>query len=106
VGQAAELVQPRGPGAGLDLPGDQEQRLRDVVADADGVTRIVDFRTVFVGPGELLVTADVAFDSDLDTATIDERISGIETALAESEPQVRKVYIEPKRLAAGSASAI
>lgn len=91
---------------GESLPGDQEQGLRDVVADADGVTRIVDFRTVFVGPGELLVTADVAFDSDLDTATIDERISGIETALTESEPQVRKVYIEPERLAAGSASAI
>ena len=82
---------------GESLPADQERHLREVVADAEGVARIVDFRTLFVGPGDLLVTADVAFDDDLDTATIDERISAIETDLKELDSQVRKVYIEPER---------
>jgi cation diffusion facilitator family transporter len=91
---------------GESLPADEERRLREVVADAEGVSRIVDFRTVFVGPGDLLVTADVAFDSDLDTATIDERISAIETDLQNKEAQVRKVYVEPERSADASASAV
>jgi cation diffusion facilitator family transporter len=90
---------------GESLPADEERWLRETVANSEGVSRIVDFRTVFFGPGELLVTADVAFDSDLDTAAIDERISAIEADLVELEPQVRKVYVEPERPTDGAASA-
>ncbi|MFC6766723.1 cation diffusion facilitator family transporter [Natrinema soli] len=81
---------------GESLSKDAEDDLRTIVADWDGVTELVDFRTVYFGAEELLVTADVAFDPDLDTATIDERITAIERALIAHDDQVQKVYIEPE----------
>jgi len=82
---------------GESLPTEEEERLRDVVKNTEGVADVVDFRTVYFGPETLLVTADVAFDDDLDTETMDERISAIETALVEANDHVQKVYIEPER---------
>ncbi|QLK24716.1 cation diffusion facilitator family transporter [Natrinema zhouii] len=81
---------------GESLSKDAEDELRTIVADWDGVTDLVDFRTVYFGAEELLVTADVAFEPDLDTATIDERITAIEQALIAHDDQVQKVYIEPE----------
>jgi len=56
---------------------------------------IDDFRTVHFGPENVLVAADVVFDDGLATAEIDERISAIQDALQEADPDVDKVYIEP-----------
>ena len=44
----------------------------------------------------VLVTADVALDARLETEDIDDYISEIETTLMETQPQIRKVYIEPE----------
>ncbi len=81
---------------GESLPKDAEDELRAIVADWDGVTELVDFRTVYFGAEELLVTADVAFEPDLDAETINERITRIELALMEHDDQIQKVYIEPE----------
>ncbi|WP_435077535.1 cation diffusion facilitator family transporter [Halococcus sp. AFM35] len=81
---------------GESLPAAEERRLRAVVADWDGVDEIVDFRTVYFGPEEVIVTADVGFGPDLETIGIDDRITDIEDALMSTNPQVRKVYIEPE----------
>lgn len=81
---------------GESLPKSAEDELRRIVTDADGVAELVDFRTVYFGAEELLVTADVAFEPGLDTATIDERITEIERALQAHDDQVQKVYIEPE----------
>ncbi|MBZ6494708.1 cation diffusion facilitator family transporter [Natrinema longum] len=81
---------------GESLPKADEDELRRIVADWDGVTELVDLRTVYFGAEELLVTADVAFESDLDTGTINERITQLERALRDHDDQVQKVYIEPE----------
>lgn len=81
---------------GESLPAAEERDLREVVADWNGVDRLVDFRTVYFGPEEVIVTGDVEFDPTLDTTAIDDRITAIEDALVETNPQVRKVYIEPE----------
>ncbi|QCS44080.1 cation diffusion facilitator family transporter [Natrinema versiforme] len=81
---------------GESLSKSAEDELRRIVADADGVAELVDFRTVYFGAEELLVTADVAFDPGLDTASIDDRITEIERALQAHDDQVQKVYIEPE----------
>ncbi|WP_254545393.1 cation diffusion facilitator family transporter [Halomarina pelagica] len=82
---------------GESLPSDEEQALKGIVARWDGVRHIDDFRTVFFGPERLVVTADVSFEDGLETEQIDDRITAIERALIEHEPQIRKVYIEPER---------
>jgi divalent metal cation (Fe/Co/Zn/Cd) transporter len=81
---------------GESLPADEERRLRDLVADYDGVSRVVDFRSVYFGPEEIIVTADVAFESGFDTDEIDDRITAIKKAVRGAEPQVRNMYIEPE----------
>jgi len=81
---------------GESLPQDDEQQLYDIIESHDGVAEIVDFRTVFFGPGRLLVTVDVAFESGIATAEMDEHITAIEDELMAAEPFVKKVYIEPE----------
>jgi cation diffusion facilitator family transporter len=81
---------------GESLPDVPEQELYDIVEGHDGVTDVVDFRTVYFGPQSLLVAADVAFDTGLETAEIDDRITAIEDALKAAEPSVSKVYLEPE----------
>jgi divalent metal cation (Fe/Co/Zn/Cd) transporter len=81
---------------GESLPNDRETELRDIVTGWDGVDDIVGFRTVYFGPGEILVAADIAFEEGLDTGDIDERITAIEAELKRSDSHVHKVYIEPE----------
>ncbi|MFD1586663.1 cation diffusion facilitator family transporter [Halorientalis brevis] len=81
---------------GESLPSMREQKLRDIVTDSEGVSDIVDFRTVYFGPGKIFVAADVAFENGYSTDEIDERITAIEDALKAAESHVHKVYIEPE----------
>jgi len=81
---------------GESLPQEDERRLRTIVEEFDGVTGIIDFRTVYFGPDRLLVTADVALDPGLDTAEMDERITAIEDALTAEQDSIETVYIEPE----------
>ncbi|QCC51913.1 cation diffusion facilitator family transporter [Halapricum salinum] len=81
---------------GESLPQDDERKLYDIIENAEGVAEIVDFRTVFFGPGRLVVTADVAFEPGIATAEMDDRITAIEDELMAAETFVKKVYIEPE----------
>ncbi|WP_324755811.1 cation diffusion facilitator family transporter [Haloarcula sp. GH36] len=81
---------------GESLPRDEERKLEDIIRANDDVADIIDFRTVYFGPGRLLVSADVAFGPDLDTDEMDRAITEIERKLSEANESVRKVYIEPE----------
>jgi cation diffusion facilitator family transporter len=81
---------------GESLPKSDERELREIIEGWDGVARIVDFRTVIFGPEEVLVTADVAFDSGIATAEMDDTITALEDALKEANASVSKVYVEPE----------
>lgn len=81
---------------GESLPKDDEDALRSIVADWDGVNRVVGFRTVYFGPEDVLVTADIEFASAFDTESMDEAITAIEHEIRERNASVSKVYIEPE----------
>ncbi|GAA0649600.1 cation diffusion facilitator family transporter [Salarchaeum japonicum] len=81
---------------GESLQKEEEDELRAIVADWAGVEEVVDFRTVFFGPNQVLVTADVSFDSSWDTERIDDAITAIEDDLQAANTDVKKVYIEPE----------
>lgn len=82
---------------GESLPKAEETALRRIVADWDGVTDVVDFRTVYFGPDDVLVTADIEFEPGFDTESMDDVITDIEAALVEGNEAVSKVYVEPER---------
>jgi cation diffusion facilitator family transporter len=79
---------------GESVPDGAEGELRDLVAAADGVERVVDFLTTFHGPGQIVVTADVDFEDDLTAVEISDRIDEIEAALQTADPEVIAAYIE------------
>jgi len=81
---------------GESLPEPDERRLREIVGEWNGVVHIDDFRSVYFGPNQVLVTADVSFDPELDTGEIDEHITGIERRIKNAYEDVTKVYIEPE----------
>ncbi|QZY00663.1 cation diffusion facilitator family transporter [Halobaculum rubrum] len=81
---------------GESLPADVEAELREAISEHDGVVHIDGFRTVFVGPGEVLVTADVSFDGDAAARGVDEDITQIEATLRDIDDRVRIIYIEPE----------
>jgi cation diffusion facilitator family transporter len=81
---------------GESLSKDVEERLRTVIQDHEGVVHVDRFRTVFFGPGNVLVTADVSFDSDSYTGGLDEDITAIEEKLRDADNRVKMVYIEPE----------
>jgi cation diffusion facilitator family transporter len=80
---------------GESVPAEVETELRDYIDGREGVDGIDGFRTMFVGPGRLLVTADVRFDPTLDTASIDQSIEAMETSLRGADDRVTYVYVEP-----------
>ena len=81
---------------GESLPTEDERRLRTIVETHEDVTEIVDFRTVYFGPENVLVVADIAFSDGLTTEEMNDRITAIEDELIEANSDVGKVYIEPE----------
>ncbi|MFB6106519.1 MAG: cation diffusion facilitator family transporter [Halobacteriaceae archaeon] len=81
---------------GESLPPRDEARLRDLILDHEGVVHVDVFRTVYFGPERAVVTADVSFDPDLETETIDDVITDIEDAIRHADDRIQHVYIEPE----------
>jgi len=81
---------------GESLPKDEGKRLREVITGNEHVDSIVDFRTVYFGPNEVIVSADIAFRDGLGTEEMDDIITGIEDELKATNGDIRKVYIEPE----------
>jgi len=81
---------------GESLAENVETSLRDAIESQEGVAHIDDFRTMFIGSGRVLVTADVSFDPDVVTDSLDDHISEIETKMKRIDDRVKLVYIEPE----------
>ena len=81
---------------GENVAPDVEEKLRGVLREREGVVHIDRFRTMFVGPGRLLVTVDVSFDPEMDTGDIDAAIGDIEDELKAADDRVAIVYVEPE----------
>jgi cation diffusion facilitator family transporter len=80
---------------GESLPRSEEESLRSIIRGHDGVRGVDRLRTMYVGPEQLLVAADVSFDENLETDEIDEDVDQLETALTSADDRIRFVYIEP-----------
>ena len=81
---------------GESLDPDVEAELRAVIESHEGVANIEGFRTMFIGPAEALVVAEVGFDPELVTDGIDEDIGQLKTKLTDADDRVKTVYLEPE----------
>ncbi|MEF8857149.1 MAG: cation transporter, partial [Haloplanus sp.] len=81
---------------GESVPKGLESEFESIIRDHPGVTHVDRFRTMFVGPTDILVAADASFDSSLDTEDLDADIGRIEEKLRARDDRVRFVYVEPE----------
>jgi cation diffusion facilitator family transporter len=80
---------------GESLPTQEERRLRKIITNHEDVMEVIDFRTVYFGPENVLVTADIQFVDSLTTEQTKDRIADIEEELTEANGDINNVYIEP-----------
>ena len=70
-------------------------KIRAAMESCDRVQRVIHLRTEHLGPDELLVGAQLAFDQDLDVPGLAQAIDEAEVRIREAVPQARVIYIEP-----------
>ncbi len=73
----------------------QCNRIRSALQRADHVESVIDLRTEYLAPDQMLVTAKVAIGPDKEFANATDVIRNAEARICETEPAVRVVYIQP-----------
>ena len=82
---------------GKSLPPAEERRLCETVADRQAVVAVPEFRTVYFGPENVVVTARITFADDLRTGELSDRVQSIKTDLKDAHSGVSAVYLAPDR---------
>ncbi|HLM29597.1 MAG TPA: cation diffusion facilitator family transporter [Acidimicrobiales bacterium] len=81
--------------------------IRGVFASVPAVERVVDLRTMHMGPDDILVAARVELDAGLDADEAGACIAQITAAIRAQVPEAQRVYIEPEPgIDAGGASVV
>ena len=81
---------------GESLSKDIQADLRRTIREHPSVEHVDSLQSVYFGPNSVLVTADVSFDSELDTDSLDEDITEIEAKLRDLDNRIQRVYLEPE----------
>jgi cation diffusion facilitator family transporter len=79
---------------GESAPAELREGIRQGLADHPEVDRVVEVRTMLIGPEALLVAARLDMDDDLGAAEVEDRTDAIAAELQQRFPQVREVYLD------------
>jgi cation diffusion facilitator family transporter len=74
---------------------EERAKLRDVLDGREEVVHVIDFRTLALGPTELLVAARVDLADDLDSSDVERVADEIDRELREAVPEVKEVFLDP-----------
>jgi cation diffusion facilitator family transporter len=80
---------------GEAAPRAERERLRRVITRHDGVERVRDLRTMYIGPESLLVAARVDLDGALSSDDTERLAARIDRALRDEVPAVDQVFLDP-----------
>jgi cation diffusion facilitator family transporter len=81
---------------GESADSDDLQAIRGVLAAFPEVERVVDLRTMHMGPDDILVAARVEIDASLDADEAGARIEQITRAIRAKVPEAQRIDIEPE----------
>jgi cation diffusion facilitator family transporter len=70
-------------------------QIREAIAAAPHVRRILSLRTLHIGPDELLVGAKVELDGELTFAEVARAVDEVESRVRAEVPAARFIYVEP-----------
>ena len=80
---------------GEAAPAAERKRLRETIERHPEIARVLELKTMYVGPESLLVAARVDLEDSLDAARVEELATRIERELREAVPTVREVFLDP-----------
>ena len=72
-----------------------QQRIADVLAEADGVDSVLELMTMRLSPEEVLVAARVDLADDLSPEQIERASDEIDDSIKERFPEVRHLFLDP-----------
>lgn len=72
-----------------------QESIRKAIEDTDGVERIIHFRTLHLGPEQILLAAKIGVDVEDSAARVAAIINSAEAAVRAAVPMVTATYIEP-----------
>lgn len=70
-------------------------KIRNAISSSQGVHRIINLRTLHIGPDALLIAAKIEFDPTLSVAQVVETTNRAEAAIRIDVPSARYIYLEP-----------
>ncbi|MEJ2753648.1 MAG: cation transporter dimerization domain-containing protein, partial [Chloroflexota bacterium] len=70
------------------------EAITELVAEADGIDRMNEIRTLHRGPNDVLLAVSIDFKNNITVGKVENTIYKLELAIKESFPQVRRLYIE------------
>jgi cation diffusion facilitator family transporter len=73
---------------------EERERLLDALRRHPGVDEVVDLRTMYLGPDDLLVAARLDLADDVDPETVADEL---ERQLRDSVPEAKQVFLDPTR---------
>ena len=84
----------RGLMVGEGVTRTERRGLLAAIGDVDGAERVLDLRTMHLGPDSVLVACEVAFDPALDTAGVEAAVDAVEDAVRGVVPEADRIYVE------------
>jgi divalent metal cation (Fe/Co/Zn/Cd) transporter len=79
---------------GESAPAPVRDGIRTELADHPEVERVLDVRTMLLGPEALLVAARLDMNDELGAAEVEDSTDAIAAGLQQKFPQVREVYLD------------
>ena len=80
---------------GAGAPPDERERLRQVLCRHADVNDVLDLRTMYVGPGALLVAARIDLEPGIDSERVEELSTQLDRELRDAVADVRQVFLDP-----------
>ncbi|UGT38565.1 cation diffusion facilitator family transporter [Nocardia yamanashiensis] len=80
---------------GEGAPAEEDRRIRERLVGGPGIDRVLDLKTQYLAPDDLLVAAKVAMTPGLDIEAAAIAIDAAEVRVRQAVPAVRHLYIEP-----------
>jgi cation diffusion facilitator family transporter len=84
---------------GEAAPEDERSRIREIIGQHDEVVDVLDLRTMYLGPGSLMVAVRLDLRDDVDAGTIEQLSETIDRELREAVASVDQVFLDatPRR---------
>ena len=86
---------------GRAASGETQEQIRDVIESEPGVDKLLELRTMHMGPDSLIIAARVALDDDLRADQAEDLADAVDRKLSERIPLQLNVFIDPTQTKQG-----